>query len=330
MTVPVQIISTQRTNTLDIRWSVNNICNFKCQYCFPDAHAATHSYPADFELVIDNFYKMFEYYKTQGKTQFNLHITGGEPTLWPQLGDFIRRIKLHYRVYVSVVSNGSRSLRWWNSYGHYIDNLTLSHHVRQADLVHTMGVADTMYKIGKKVSVHVLMDPLAWDKSIEAVDYMIANSKYKWFIQTKEVVSVPTQSIDYTSNQRDYLKNEIKRMPGILWFMKNIKLIFDGQIRPWESIAIMSGGIKIRAQSQTYITNGWTNFKGWSCNLGIEGIYIHWNGLLQGSCGQLPWDKTYNILDNNFKFSPDLKSVVCQQTQCTCPPETQLSKINFG
>jgi organic radical activating enzyme len=273
---------------------------------------------------------MFEYYQAQGRKQFNLHITGGEPTLWPKLGDFIRRIKSHHKVYVSVVSNGSRTLRWWESYGKYIDNLTLSHHVRQANIAHTIYIADTMYRLGKKVSVHVLMDPIEWDKSVQTVDYMILHSKHRWFIQTKEIISVPKQQIDYTQEQREYLKNEIKRMPNILWFIKNVKLIIGGQIRPWESTAKMLNGNKIKAQSQTYITHGWTNFKGWSCNLGIEGIYIHWNGQIQGSCGQPLWNKNYNILDPNFNFTPNLKPVICQQSQCNCPPETQLSKVYFS
>ena len=140
--------------------------------------------------------------------------------------------------------------------------------------------------------------------------------------------------IAYTTNQRQYLQKELKRMPNLLWFIKNFKLIFGGQIRFFESRATTDNNKTIFAQSQTYITRQLNTFKGWRCNLGLESIYIHWNGNIQGSCGQLPYtgNNIHNILDKDFKltFQPTLSPVTCMRNCCECPPETHLTKISFS
>lgn len=324
----IKIESTQRSNILNIRWAPNNICNFKCQYCFPDAHAGTNKSPADLTLTIKNFRTLFEYYKKNlRKDKFHLHISGGEPTLWANLGDFIKRIKEDHDVYISVISNGSRTIRWWKEYGSYIDNNILSLHVAQADIDHHIAVSDTLYSLGKKVTVLVLMDSTNWSESVRAIDYMKAKSKYPWFIQAKEIVNFR----QYNNSQKQFLSKETKRWPNVFWFIKNYKLLFDGSIRPVESKATLEDNSIMFASSNTYINKSLNSFLGWDCHIGLESIYIHWDGNIQGACGQILFDQknSYNILDPDFgkKFNPDLVPTRCSIPICNCSPETHITKI---
>ena len=41
-----------------------------------------------------------------------LTLTGGEPTLWPNLIEFLQGINKSYEI--AIVSNGSRSLKYWD------------------------------------------------------------------------------------------------------------------------------------------------------------------------------------------------------------------------
>lgn len=344
-TFPIKIVSTQRSDVLEVRWCPNNVCNFNCRYCFPNSHDGDFKSPKDLELIIKNFNHFLKQYKEKlGKTKVHLKILGGEPTLWKDLAEFIAGIKKENDVYVSVVSNGSRTLRWWKEYGHLIDNVTLSYHIVEADIMHHIAVADTMFELGKKTTVLVLMDPYHWDQGVADIEFMKKHSKHKWFIQTAEVIEpehiansiikvVSDTERKYTPEQKDYMKKGLKRLPGVMWFVKNFKLLAK-EIRIFESKATLNTGKTINARPQLYINSNWNSFKGWQCDIGLENVYIHWDGQIGSSCGQKLYglDYAYNILDVDFveKFNPTLAPVVCGVNNCFCQPETQVSKFKLS
>ena len=325
-----QIISTQKPNILEIRWSLNNVCNFKCRYCFPGSNEGNFPSPNDLDLTIKNFNHMLSCYKRDlGKTRFDIKILGGEPTVWKNLTEFLSGIKKEHDVYTSIISNGSRTLRWWEENGHLIDNLILSFHYEQADLQHTVAVADIMYALGKKVTVHVLMDDKNWDNCISSIEYMKQTSKYKWMIQSKEIITTTNNQVNYTEEQRLYLQKEIKRFPSIRWILSNVKLLLNGTMRLYESKFFTDDGKKGKATSQHYLTTEQNNFKGWDCNIGIESVYINHTGEVMGSCGQTILGKRFNILSNDFTkvFETPTLPTTCSIDGCYCPPETNISKV---
>jgi len=330
MTYPVSIKSTQPDNTLEVRWGVNNVCNFSCRYCFPDSNARTHPTIDNISLLVNSFNHLFDQYtKKLGKTNFHFFITGGEPTLWKNFGIFLKEIKKD-NIYISVVSNASRSVRWWNTYGKFIDNAVLSFHIKDSNIDHHIEVADILYEQGKKVTVPVLMDPNQWDDCVAAINYMKNNSKHSWFIEAKPVVDTELVKIEYNNSQLIYLEKELKRLPNLFWFSKNIKLLTNYNIRYPRSIATLDNGKKIQAGNSTYINNGYTNFRGWNCNINQEAIYVSWNGDIKGSCGQILFGKTksYNILNDNFikQELPINISSICSMNSCTCQPDTHVTK----
>lgn len=332
---PIKIKSTQKSNILEITWDVTNSCNFHCRYCFPGANAGTFKVNQDLTLLADNFHHFANQYKSKlGRDKIKLKFGGGEPTLWKDFGDFLVKLKQQNKnLYLSVISNGSRTLRWWKEYGHLIDNANLSFHIAEANLDHHIAVADTLMGLGKKVTVLVLMDPTRWDECVSAVEYMKSNSKYRFFIEVKTIVDVPGVNIEYTEEQRKYLIKEIKQMPNLLWFIKNVNLIYDGLIRKYSSHAILENGKKLKATSAGYVSRGWNKFTGWSCDIGLDTVYIKWTGEIQGSCGQKIFnlDKSFNILDRDFieKFDPKMISSICQIDRCDCQPETHVSKYKL-
>jgi len=339
---PIKIVSTQKPNILAIRWDPNNLCNYECSYCWPMAHAGTHQSPKNLDLVIKNFNHLIERYRTKlGKTVVQLSIAGGEPTLWKDLGKFIEAIKKDNDVYFTIISNGSRTLRWWKEYGHLIDNAGLSYHIAQADPDHMIAVADTLYELGKKVTVKVLMDRKHWQEGVDVIEYMKKNSKYKWFITTFEVIEpdavelkgikvINADDVHLTKEQKGFLKNSLKRIPSIFWFWKNRKLISDGHVRLFESVAHFENGKTKKAMANTYIDNKWIGFEGWSCDIGLDNVYIYWDGTIQGACTQKIYglDYSFNILDEDFveKFDPEFKSSICSIKNCFCTCETHQSK----
>jgi organic radical activating enzyme len=271
-----------------------------------------------------------DYYKSKlGKDRFSFFMAGGEPTLIKELGYVIEEIKRYHDVYFTIVSNGSRTLRWWEKHGDKIDNIHLTHHISQSNVKHITEVADILYEKNVKTTVKVLMDPLYWNKGIEDINYMKSNSKYPWFIMVAKVIEQDDKiNVSYTKEQMSFLEKDLKRIPNFSWFWKNRNLIKD--LKLWESTAIHDNGKKTYSRPGTYINNGWNNFEGWKCSIGLDRIYVNWEGQLTGSCNAKLYglDYYYSILDENFKekFNPELKQIICPFKSCGCMPETHENK----
>jgi len=328
MISPTKITSTSNPDVLVIAWDPTNVCNFKCRYCFPGSNAGTHGTPQNLDLIVDNFrYLMDQYTKKLGKTKFQFVVAGGEPTIWKDLGLFISKIKENHNVYFSLISNGSRTLRWWEKYGHILDNASLTHHLEQGNVDHIIKVADILHSKGVKTNVTVLMDTAYWQQGLDDINYMKKNSKNSWFISVGKIIGdkIPI----YTEEQLKYLKWDLKRIPNLIWFWKNRKLIKDA-IKLFNSKAILNNGRRKRSRPGTYLINDWNHFKGWECNIALERIYINWTGNITGTCNikLFKYNKYYNILDKNFINEFDLNPVpvICESNSCWCAPETHISK----
>jgi hypothetical protein len=208
-----------------------------------------------------------------------------------------------------------------------------------------IAVADALFELGKKVTVKILMDRKHWDEGLQVLDYMKRNSKHRWFLMVAEVLEpevielgtikiIDANDIMLTGDQKKFLKKSLRRMPNLLWLWKNRKLILEGQMRTYESVAYLENGKKIKAKSQTYTNSNWNSFEGWSCDVGLDDLNIHWDGELKGACRQTIYglDYSFNILDENFieKFDPQFGPSICTKKNCYCSPETHISKFKLS
>ena len=99
----VQVHNPQPKKILRIEFMIGNTCNFNCWYCFKGSHEGTHRWTDDMEQLVENFKHLFSKYKAIGKEMLELHIVGGEPTLWPKLGEFVTEIRKHIPAYLSLI-----------------------------------------------------------------------------------------------------------------------------------------------------------------------------------------------------------------------------------
>lgn len=320
--IPIKVISTQDADLLQVRFFPTDICNFNCSYCFPGSHDNKYRYPKDTALVVTNFRKLFDLYSTKlNKTRFHLVIAGGgEPTMWPGLEQFCKEIKESHNVYITIVSNGSRSTRWWVDNSAYFDDVVLSYHHAEADVDHHCEVADLMFARGLKVTSLVLMDAKHWDKCINAVNTM-RYSVHPWYIQTKEIVDAPGSDIDsYTAEQLAYVNDSMKRLPDSSWLLKRID-----ELKTHESIVLFDNDTAIAARPHSIITNGWNKFKGWKCNVGLQAIAIDASGEVLASCQLAVFDKL-NVFNKDFNTSAAPAPIICSLDACSCQPDTHVTK----
>lgn len=315
-----QVINPQDPKTLRIEYMIGNTCNYKCWYCFKGSNEGEYRWHNDLEFITKNLFHLLDYYKKFGKERFEIHIVGGEPTLWPDLGKFAQSIKENYNSWISISTNGSRTIRWWEEYGKYFDDVMISVHHEYADLDHLIKVADTVFKQGPVVNAMVLMDPFAWDKCIEIID-KLKHSKYRWFINAMEVMD---ETISYTPDQLKFISKPVKRFPNPFWLIKKLK-----NLKRDPKVVFENG--KTKTVNRNWIgLNKQNHFKGWLCNIGVDNLYIDKDGRITGACRTVLFEN-YNLHDEDFvkKFNPIIKPKICDVEFCGCQPEQLLNKIKI-
>jgi cyclic pyranopterin phosphate synthase len=108
---------------LDLRISITDRCNFRCVYCMePDVQFQ----PRENMLTSAEIIRMARVAQSLGVRKIRL--TGGEPTLHPQLTDIISGIRAATDVEIAMISNGSlltrQKLSAWKRAG--LDRMTIS------------------------------------------------------------------------------------------------------------------------------------------------------------------------------------------------------------
>jgi len=329
MTQPIKIINLQPKNVLDVRFWPTDICNFNCTYCFPGSKDGKFRYPKNIDTVIKNFTLLFDLYRDKyNKNKFDLNLVGGgEPTLWPYFTEFCKGIKQNHNVEITVTTNGSRTLRWWQENIKYIDKVTLSVHHEFADIDHTIEVLDFLYGEGVTCTALVLMDAEYFDKCKSIIDKM-QHSKHPWFIEAKPVVDFEGKdSLSYTEEQKAYMQQDLKRLPSTDFLMKNMHLF-----RLHDSIALYDDDSAETKRTSDYINAGTNYYNGWKCNVALENLVITFDGTVKGSCNAALF-KDYNInlfsedFEENFsKGSFALQTIECPFKSCACQPDTHITK----
>ncbi len=309
-------IENSNSDTLDVEFVLGNVCNYKCHYCFPGCHEGTHRWP-EHQTIIENIKILFEFYKTHGKKNIDLKIIGGEPTLWPYLEMFVTEIKKDIDIFVRISTNASRTLSYWKDKSDLFDEITISVHNEFANLNHIIAVADHIHqKQRSNLYVFVLMDPMHWKQSVQCIDYLESNSK-NWFLAAQPVLF--NNETRYTQDQSQYMQNKNKRQGSnpIQDKTKAVNMQIENHVvEPYDYKKI--------------VLNHANRFFGYSCNLGVDRIYINIDGEIKGACGEMLFDNTLNIKDKNFsrklKDIKKISPVVCGQQLCGCAAEIKLTK----
>ena len=317
-------IKNSNIRTLRINYDLGNTCNYKCWYCFPDANTGTVYWP-DVDVVKKNVVKLINYYLDNNIVdEVQISLVGGEPTLWKELGEFARYVKENATCKLYLITNGSRTIRWWKEYADYFDSINISIHHEQVNLDHIEDLAKVLYKKNLCFFTDVLMDHKEWNKCQSIVN-RLCSSGTKFMVLAKPI-HINGETF-YSDEQRLYLQTHLKRKPALKTILKYWKTF--NSIAKIE--ATFDNGEVVKTTNEHYfIVNMLHNFQGWQCNLGINFLFIDRLGNLSGTCKQRLYglDGYYNINDIEFaeKFNPKIKPVVCEQRLCLCSAETALTK----
>lgn len=317
----IKVKTMEPKNRLRIEYMAGDTCNYRCAYCGPNWYGGSRRWPKDIEALLKNFRHLLDFYVSNKIDEFEINILGGEPTLWPELAYFSRELKKDYNIKLTITSNGSRTMRWWEKNADAFDKILFSYHYKEADIDHYINVLDLVYSKGIPLNCLFMMDPDCWDECIDAIEYMKSNSKYSWFISAMEV-----HPPKYNDEQRKFLNDHVKRRPPIYRVLKDeYKNIIKGK-----TTVFYDDGSKQKVNRNFFSLNQLNSFEGWMCNIGIEVVNIKKDGRITGTCENKVFgqDDFYNIYDVNFTetFNPKLVPSICERKKCWCQPEMLMTK----
>lgn len=305
---------------LRIDFSVGDICNFQCWYCWPEAHAAEYKWP-DFDLLVKNLSYLLDYYiENTEKKRFEICMLGGEVTHWPRFLDFINYFKTNYNCIINLITNGSKKISWWEKAAPFLDYVLVSHHQKFSKIDHNRELLDLLYEKNVIGVVTVLMDPTEWEGCLQSIEFY-KKSKHKWSIRYGQLIH---DQVNYTEEQKKVIQKLRARRANIFWFLFNNKL---PRISP---TIIYENNKKITVPDNYIMLNRLNNFNGWECNVGLDWFAIKIDGSISGTCGNPLFreHQKFNLYSDNFTtvFKPKIAPTTCLQSGCWCGLETNMPK----
>jgi len=150
-----------------ISWLMGNWCNFKCAYCFDHANLGTHYPPVVDDTLIKNITHLVkEIRKGDPDRQIRWNLTGGEPTAQKGFGKLLSVMAAaDDNSYVSVVTNGTRPIAWWEKNIQYVHRLIVSVHP-ESDIQHTIKLLKAVNGKCRTVTFSVMLGSQNFDDAI--------------------------------------------------------------------------------------------------------------------------------------------------------------------
>ena len=313
-----------------IDWTMGNTCNYHCTYCPDWINDGSVGWPEleDFENFIE---KCTSHYKSIGK-KLVWNLLGGEPTVWKYFTEACSIIKKYDPDSgIRILTNGSRTLRWWEKNGHFFDEVIISYHPENADYIHCCEVSNILYKHGVNVSIQVCLYPPLFETCLAAAEHYHNNS-YSNSILIKalqEVLGSP-KTFDYDKEKLAQIE-KYSGLPRLRKLQdqeeKSIEQKFLRRFygKMMRFIDTNTGKQEVFDSISELMIDGRNTFKGWHCNIGIDTLNIDMFGNVTSgsSCNHhINHGNVKDVTNINFPTS----GLICEYDWCSCLQDVEASK----
>jgi organic radical activating enzyme len=297
-----------KENLLIIEVLMSDVCNYKCSYCIPYLNAGETGWLALKDLA--NFIAQVRRHYSDKIITYRL--LGGEPTLYPQFQELANVIHTN-NSNVTVISNGSRTIRWWKENLNDIDGIFLSFHPEYEKIEHYLELVDIISST-KPTIITISMSPEKWDYCMEALN--ILNDLEKFEVHPKILMkNMRMDTLDYTAEQKSFMAN----------YRSKVKL---------DSTQILTRGSMIwelkdrcyRESPAAMLINNRNIFTNWKCWAGLDSLAVDKKGEIYiGECrvgGSLG-----HITDEHIKFPTE--PTICNAEKCWCLTDLFVKKVKI-
>jgi MoaA/NifB/PqqE/SkfB family radical SAM enzyme len=285
-----------------VNWCLGNTCNYKCSYCPSSLHDGSTRWPDP--QVIKNFIAKVKDHYFHKNIYFEF--TGGEVTMYKHFIE-ICEFCTSMGVKVGLISNGSRTLRYWEENMQYFDHVCLSYHPEFADEEHFLNVVKLLHN-NVRTHVNVMMSPEKFEKCFDLADKVKDLGDLSIALQPL-IVDFGDTLYEYTDYQKKVLDRQHELITKHIKFTKPLDY-YRGAMRK-----LYEDGTAEPSSAHRFISDKTNDWSGWKCYAGVEQLIVDMNGSYhRGWCregGQLG-----RIEDENLSFP--MEPVVCTKTMCHC------------
>lgn len=308
-----------------LNWMLHDRCTYDCSYCPPSNKAGRDDW-----LSLDFSKEFVDNLETWVQTKHKnvvVNFTGGEPTVWPKFVELVEHIKSK-KWYTTMTTNGSRSLAWWTQHQHKFDKISFSYHsefAKDSDFLEKAKFISGQKPWGD-FTLKVMMNPREWERCVNvteellkldpAINFSIRPLQKNFGLQDLDID-------DYSQEQEDYLRLTFFRIKEYVKQKRPINLDSRSKNLDTGFYAIFDDKIEPLDPNKLILENK-VNFKGWSCNIGIDQIFVNSLGKIWGgTC--LQGKQIGNIQKSNQVYWP-LAPTVCETVHCGCYTDIMLEK----
>lgn len=284
-----------------VNWCLGNTCNFACSYCPTFLHDGSKKWP---DLTdIKTFIKKVKLNNPSKKIY--IEFTGGEVTLYKHFIDICKFCN-ELDVKVGLISNGSRTIRYWEENKNLFDHICLSFHPEFSKPDHFLKVV-SLLSDNLRTHVNVMMSPDHFDMCKTLVEEVVKVKNISLALQPL-IVDFKDQLYDYSQEQLEFINQQDKIIKQIV-HDKTFKNYRGSMNR------IYPDGNSKTASAHQFIAFGANDWKDWNCYAGVEQMIVDMDGSVYrgwckvgGSIGKI-WDT-----DLKFYSEP----IICNKEFCHC------------
>jgi hypothetical protein len=283
-------------DSIKIEWNLGKRCNYDCSYCPSSIHDSHSPHtPIDIlERAVDRLCEL-------GKP-LRISLTGGEPAVHPDIEDLFDYFKRKDVFWVNLTTNGTRASQW------YLENEMFFNHV--------------------VFSLHFEHD---WKRVLHTINQFYDSTEREFFVNVMA-------HHDHMDSVRTVVAQLIQK--GIKFAIRRIRwtegdhnvfddMRYEGKDLEWLLSMDATANPNCRVDNERIvhandiIKKRENQFKGWTCNAGLESLMINWDGEVHratcrvgGSLG--------NIYTGTF-VAPN-EPIICTRDWCTCAADIPLTK----
>ena len=301
--------NSDHNNWFVVNWCLGNTCNYECSYCPSHLHDGSIKWP---EIdVIKKFIKLVVDQVFPKKVYFEM--TGGEVTMFRHFEE-ICRYCTEIGAKVGLISNGSRTLRWWEENKNYFDHVCLSFHPEQADTEHFINVIKILNN-NVRTHVNIMMSPEKFDYCFDFANRCKEINNISMALQPL-IHDFGDTLFNYTDEQNKIFENQHSLIVKDIKYTKSFEY-YRGAMKK-----IYPEGKQEVKSAHSFISKHENDWSGWKCFSGVEQIIVDLSGeVFRG------WCKLGHLGNINDIVKIPQEPIICSKTMCHCNFDIMSTKV---
>lgn len=310
--IPIRLVHSNQdhNNWFVVNWCLGNTCNFKCSYCPSGLHDGSKRWP-DIDVVKQFVLKLKQQHPNK---KIYFEFTGGEVTLYKHFTDLCKFCNDN-DVRVGIISNGSRTIRFWEEHTQYLDHVCLSYHPEFSDVEHFISVVKLLHDT-VRTHVNIMMSPEKFDACCSVAHRVTEIDNISMALQPL-IVDFGDTLYEYSKEQQDIFDRQHELFSKKIKFTKKVQY-YRGAMRE-----VYTDGTSQVKSAHRFIAEKTNDWSGWKCFAGVEQLIVDMDGrIYRGWCkvgGPIGHIEQEQLLE--------VDPIVCTKTMCHCNYDIMSTKV---